>query len=502
VTQDHKPEKISKFHLRWTLKIKLITFTTLMIFFIMAVMGAFVIIREKRLLIEKVRSESTTLVKSLSIPLTNVFLNQEVGIAEEEELLETYILQIMEENWPIKYSIILDNSNRVLVHNDLKEYGKQYDDPRTRRASESWSTLTQEYIHPIHGAVLEASIPLAISSKRWGTLRVGFSLLPIYSRIKLLYWEIIGATLGLLALAFVIVNYSSRKLISPLSMLTNEMKKTSVDQPHQKMAISSSDEIGYLTKTFEDMRERLFYSHQRLKQAQNHVVRAEKLASIGRLASGIAHEINNPLNGIQNCIRMILTEPDNKNQTSRYLSLTNEGLAKIESVVKKLLNYARQDKLIRKEVNINNSLRKMVDLLAYKNSKNSIEIIIKPDESLPLITGDPHLIEQVFLNILINAFDAMPDGGEIRIKTEHKTTSGQDGVFCTISDTGAGIEESEITKIFDPFYTTKDVGEGTGLGLSVCLGIVERHHGELSVTSKPGEGATFTVFFPEHISSP
>ncbi|MBC8184088.1 hypothetical protein H8E88_23600, partial [candidate division KSB1 bacterium] len=319
---------------------------------------------------------------------------------------------------------------------------------------------------------------------------------PIQSRINLLYWEIIGVTFGLVLLAFIFVNYSSKKLITPLSILTNEMKQTSIDQQHRQISINSSDEIGYLAQAFEDMRERLFSSHQKLNQAQNQIVQAEKLASIGRLASGIAHEINNPLNGIQNCVRMILEEPDNKKQTDKYLTLTNEGLSKIESVVKKLLNYARQDQLIRQQVDINNSIKKMLELVEYKITKRHIKIVLSLDDSLISILGDPHLLEQVFLNLMINAYDAMPDGGKMTISTKNKTIKEQKGISCSITDTGLGIPKAELNKIFDPFYTTKDVGEGTGLGLSVCLGIIETHHGEIQVFSEQGKGATFSVFIP------
>ena len=502
MSQETIPDKPSKFRLKWSLKIKFITFTTLLIFVIMALNGMFIIIREKRLLMDKVISESTTLIKSLSIPVTNVFLYQEVRLLHEEELLESYISQIMEEKWPIKYAIILDNHIQVLVHSDLKEFGKIYEDAISQRAGDSWTTITQRYQHPTWGPILEASTPLAISSKRWGTLRVGFSLKPIQSRINLLYWEIIGVALGLALMAFIVVNYLSKKLIAPLSILTNEMKQTSVDQQQQQhISINSSDEIGYLARTFEDMRERLVSSHLELKQAQNQIIQAEKLASIGRLASGVAHEINNPLNGIQNCVRMIQEEPDNKKQTNKYLELIDEGLNKIESVMKKFLNYARQDQLIREAVDINISIKKMLELLEYKISKRNIKVVLSLDDSLKPVSGDPNLLEQVLLNLMINAHDAMEKGGKIKITTANRVRKGRKGVFFSIRDSGVGIAESEINKIFDPFYTTKDVGEGTGLGLSVCLGIVETHGGNIQVLSTPGTGTTFSIFIPRVGSS-
>jgi len=485
-----------KFHLRWTLKIKFITFITLLIVVIMIFNGMFIIIREKRLLMAKIENESTALVKSLAIPVTNVFLYKEVGLLHEEELLENYISQLMEEKYPILYAMILDNENRVLVHSDLKKFGSIYNDPISENALRSWQTITQKYHDKNWGDVLDASAPLAISSKRWGTLRIGFSLEPIQARIQRLYWEILGLTLGIVLLAFFIVNILSRKLTAPLSILITEMKKTSVEQERQPLAIHSSDEIGYLACAFEDMRERLINSHRELKQAQDQLIRAEKLASIGRLSSGVAHEINNPLNGMQNCIRMILEEPENREQTGRYLELIDEGLQKIESVVQKLLDYSRKDPIMYEKVDVNHSLKKMLELLEYKFSKQNINIELQLDDNLPLIRGDAHLLEQAFLNLMINAYDAMPEGGTLTIRTKQTTRKRRKFVTVVIQDTGEGIPESELTRIFDPFYTTKDVGEGTGLGLSVCQGIIENHQGEIFVKSKAGQGAVFTIFLP------
>ena len=147
-----------------------------------------------------------------------------------------------------------------------------------------------------------------------------------------------------------------------------------------------------------------------------------------------------------------------------------------------------------------NEFKKMLELLEYKITKRNIKIILSLKDSLMPVSGDPHLIEQVFLNLMINAYDAIIDGGKITITTTNKTLKGQKGISCSITDTGMGIPESELNKIFDPFYTTKDVGEGTGLGLFVCLGIIETHRGEIQVFSEEGKGTTFSVFIPMPLS--
>lgn len=490
-------KKSSAFRLKWTLKIKFITLFTLLIIGIMALNGMFIIIREQRLLMDKSISESTALVKSLAIPITNVFLYREIGLLHEEELLDNYIFQLMDEKWPIVFAIILDNQNRVVVHSDLREFGKYYSDPISLNAQQAWETLTQQYSHAQWNEVLEISSPLAISSKRWGTLRVGFSLASIRRRMRMLVFEIMGVTLGLVLLTVLLANFMAKRLTAPLAILTNAMENMSIDRSPSPLNLKSSDEIGYLGRVFREMQVRLFKSHEELQQAQTQILQAEKLASLGRLISGVAHEINNPLSGMQNCIQMIHEEPDNKPQTSKYLTLISEGLSQIKSIISKLLDYARQNPIVREPVNINTAIEKMLALLDTRFNRQRVFVRTNLTAQPNQVWGDRHQLEQVLLNLLINGIDAMPQGGKLTITTRNTTRQHTPGLLIKIADTGTGISRTEIPKIFDPFFTTKDVGEGTGLGLSVCLGIIQTHFGQIDVSSEVGEGTVFSIFLPE-----
>ncbi len=216
------------------------------------------------------------------------------------------------------------------------------------------------------------------------------------------------------------------------------------------------------------------------------------------MVSGIAHEINNPLNGIKSCIYTIKKEPDNHDQLQNYLDLITEGLNHIEMIVQKLLGFARQpsptnnkDNMI--PVNVNESIQKTLALLAYKLDKNQIEQSLHLDDTIPPIKIDQNLLQEILMNLIINSFDALNDGGILTITTSLIT---ENEIKILIKDNGPGIEPENLKLIFEPFFTTKDVGEGTGLGLSVSKGIVEAHGGTLKVSSVLGKETVFSVCLP------
>jgi two-component system NtrC family sensor kinase len=258
----------------------------------------------------------------------------------------------------------------------------------------------------------------------------------------------------------------------------------------------NKDEIGFLINRFDDLLQRLKLSKQQLAVAQKQVYQSEKLASIGRLASGVAHEINNPLNGIKNCLYAIQKEPDNKEQTTEYLALINEGMNYIENVINKLLGFARQQTQITVSLNINELILNIYKLLEYKLKQKQAVVNFNLLDDIPVISADNQLVQEVIMNIFINAYDAISEKGEIEIKSgiwDNKH------IYFSVRDNGIGIKEDEIEKIFDPFYSTKDPGKGTGLGLWVSLGIIENHNGQITVKSIPNKETIFTVILPTEV---
>lgn len=235
------------------------------------------------------------------------------------------------------------------------------------------------------------------------------------------------------------------------------------------------------------------------KRMEQQLILSEKMAAIGEVAAGVAHEINNPLDGLINCILRIKRDPENTHQTTEYLDLMEEALRRIESTVKQLLDFSRHHELSLTSISLNEVVDEVTGLIEYSAQEKGIKIEKRYLSDHASILGDKHLLEQVVLNLALNAVAAMPDGGALILETgsvEADAFSETHMVYVRVTDTGIGIPHAIQDRIFDPFYTTKILEKGTGLGLSVSDRIVRQHEGTLEFESKPGQGSTFTVNLP------
>ncbi len=235
------------------------------------------------------------------------------------------------------------------------------------------------------------------------------------------------------------------------------------------------------------------------KRMEQQMIFSEKMSAIGELAAGVAHEINNPLDGLLNCILRIKRDPANEQQTREYLELMEEALLRIESTVGQLLNFSRKHELALTSIFLNEVVDEAVGLIEYGAEEKGVRIEKRLESNLERIYGDKHLLEQVILNLGLNAIAAMPNGGVLTLETgeiELDSLFGQTAVYVRVSDTGIGIPKSVQDRIFDPFYTTKISEKGTGLGLSVSDRIVRQHEGVIEFESEVGRGSSFTVKLP------
>ena len=240
------------------------------------------------------------------------------------------------------------------------------------------------------------------------------------------------------------------------------------------------------------MKNRLDQSRADVLTAQKQVWHAERLAAIGRLASGLAHEINNPINGVRNCIYAIREDLDNKEQTVEYLGMMDEGLTSASAVLTKLLGFARKQQSGSGPVQLNEAVESVTRLVHFNLERSQVRLMTDLDPQLPRVIIDAQLVQEVIMNLVLNANDASAPGGVITVQTRQ-----QDGqVVMVVRDEGHGISEANLQRIFDPFFTTKEPGEGTGLGLSICQSIVEAAGGTLAVESSPGKGSAFSMRLP------
>ncbi len=245
--------------------------------------------------------------------------------------------------------------------------------------------------------------------------------------------------------------------------------------------------------SFVDLRDRL-KMERALRDTQEQLLQSEKLAAMGRLTSQIAHELNNPLYGIMNTLELLKTEiaPDNKRR--KILEMALSETVRLSDLLRKMLSFSKPDQEERHPVDINSVIDEILLLHEKQLRENDINIVSTFDEELGLVIASKNQLRQVFLNMVANARDAMPDGGALTV-----TTVGEaDTVKVEIKDTGIGIREENLDKIFDSFFTTKGEVKGVGLGLSVCYGFIKEHEGDIEVKSKEGEGTTFTITLPVH----
>ena len=249
---------------------------------------------------------------------------------------------------------------------------------------------------------------------------------------------------------------------------------------------------------YNDLRERLVVE-KKLKEAQVQVAQAEKMASLGQLAAGVAHEINNPLTGILLYVNLVLERLGENDPFREDLEYVLEDTNRCKEIVKNLLAYSRQTNPTKEIFQLNSLVEQSLNLIRDQRLFMNIEVIKEMSGDMMLIHADKNQLNQVIINLVINAIDAMEKKGTITFRTYRDKRAKM--VYLEISDTGSGIPEENLSKVFDPFFSTKELGKGTGLGLSTAYGIVKENGGEISVKDTGLEGTTFLVELPLYVPS-
>ncbi len=260
-----------------------------------------------------------------------------------------------------------------------------------------------------------------------------------------------------------------------------------------RVRIRPKGEMGDLCRAIDQMADAVEDREEQLKIATSRQIgQSEKLASIGRLAAGIAHEINNPLTGVLTFAYLLKQNKGMDEQSKEDVDVIIRETTRVREIVQGLLNFARESPSQKQMLDINQALRDTITLLRSQKEFGKITIVENLSNDLPPIPGDKNQLQQVFLNISLNACEAMEKGGIFSITTSAKNNN----IVIAFSDSGHGIKKEHLDKIFDPFFTTKPVGKGTGLGLSVSYGIIQQHAGTIQVESHEGKGSIFTIALP------
>ncbi len=307
--------------------------------------------------------------------------------------------------------------------------------------------------------------------------------------LRALYLFIFSIVLFVI-LGVLVAWYISRLLVGPLYQMQQYMEKIAHgDFTPIPEAEVKSEEFYSLFRAFNRMTKELEYHQEQLLQSG-------KIAAIGTLTAGIAHELNNPINNIMLTAEFIkedlaqLSEKEGEEMIQDILVQAQRA----SEIVRNLLDFSRAEQPEREPLDIAQVIRDTLKLVQNQVTLSGVEIEWDLPASLPIVKGDPKTLQQVFLNLFINAIQAMKEGGTLTIRAH--PGEGDHELRVEVSDTGSGIESEDVPHVFEPFFTTKEVGRGTGLGLSVSYGIVQKHGGHIEVKSKKGEGSTFTVVLP------
>jgi len=350
---------------------------------------------------------------------------------------------------------------------------------------------------------------LDYSGKRVGIFYVGMLRAPyvaVRDRVILTFFLIAG-----LCLIFVFfgTHYLTKGIIGPLEKLAEATEKVSSGELEIDIKYEGKDEIGKLTRNFNRMVENLREMRKQWdRRLEDQLVQSEKLASLGKMAAGVAHELNSPLTGIMTFSYLLRDKCPQDGVQRDWLDTIVGETERCARIVRQMLDFAREFQPDIKPVNINDLVIQTLDLVRYQAIFHDIDLELNLSSDIQEVDVDPNLIKQALLNIVLNAVDAMEGKGRMEVKTSlrargsggrnqaNKLDKNGQWVEISISDTGCGISPEIMKRIFDPFFTTKEVGKGTGLGLAVTYGIIKRHGGDILVKSTVGEGSTFTIILP------
>jgi len=310
----------------------------------------------------------------------------------------------------------------------------------------------------------------------------------------------LGITLAGMIMALIVSSFLAKGVLKPVGYLVSASQQWATGDLDYRVTTTRDDEIAELAETFNLMASSLKERDERLKEyAQQQIMKSERLATLGQLAAGVAHEINNPLGAVLMYTHLSLEEMEAEDTRRKNLEKVVGEATRCRDIVKGLLDFARQTEPKVEESDVNEILNRTLSLVENQALFQNVRINRLLSSSLPKVMMDSNQIQQVFTNIILNAAEAIEGEGELIVVTRRAPDN--EHIEIEFTDTGCGIPPENHEKIFDPFFTTKEVGRGTGLGLAISYGIIARHKGTIDIRSRPGKGSTFIIRLPLKIES-
>ncbi|UCC41797.1 MAG: HAMP domain-containing protein [Candidatus Aminicenantes bacterium] len=467
--------------------IVLLTVLVLLIFFVIE-------LRERDAIFEEQKSKGVLIAKNIAQ------LNLQPLIQWDEEGIQRNIEEQV--NGEVVYVIFYNRFNNLFVATPfIRDYEENYrygrlgeDADRETFLFEKKDLLDRDTGQILRVLEIEVPIFAGDSPSRWGSIMIGLSLEEMRAEIRQTrFWLVVIHGIGLLVgIGGAIL--LARRIANPLKRLAEGTEKISKGDFYHKIPITSQDEIGNLAQSFNEMSHQLLLTRERMEEAHRKLIQAEKLASIGRLAAGIAHEIRNPLTSVKLNIQKLLQSNRLDKIEEEHLGLSQKGITQMEKFVKELLSFTRDSELNLEQFSIEQIVDEAVKMMADSLELKKVTLEKNIEEGLPQVLVDGDKLRQVFLNILRNAYEAVEEGGKINLSLSYFQEDSIGKIRILISDNGSGIPAHDREVIFELFYTTKS--SGIGLGLANARKIIEEHKGSIKVRDKEGEGTSFEIIIP------
>jgi two-component system, NtrC family, sensor kinase len=453
--------------------------------------------REQTQLINSARESSDLLLQTIE---RSIYNSMRIGNTEDTQI----ILEMVGQNRNLLGVRIFHPHGIVLKSSHPEEVGKPVDD----NDYQLFTNNRHEGIFNVegYGEVLKMQKPIYNDEPCYtchghkvriiGVLNVNYSLVETRQRIvdatKLFIFSTVAIILFLSAsISMVMLKFIKK----PLNRIVGNMALVEAGDLSVRMKEVRTDEVGQLISSFDSMVDKLDTAKKELEQYHfQQMERADRLASVGEMAAGIAHEIKNPLTGIAAAITIIKDDFEPEDPRTEIINEVLDQIKRLDKTVNDLLFFGKPSHPEPTFTNINSIVEKTLMFASQHRSGKDVGKKLEMDESLPAVYVDPKQIQQVFLNLILNAFQAMQNGGILTVGTAMIESEGKQWARISIADTGPGIPDQILSKIFTPFFTTK--AQGTGLGLAICHKLVTQHGGRINVASEDGVGTVFTVDLP------
>ena len=476
----------------------------------------------------------------------NLAYNAEYGVLiKNKDILFELIEGVIREE-DVVFATILDRKARILVHKGEDIAKKEF--IGTRKYLEERGIELNSFSVNSRDIFYEFVLPVKTTKKKSlnkeellyeetdrrgkeeiiGKIRVGISLENMNRESKRIIKSVFYFILSVIVFGVLIIIISGKIVLGPIEQLALANQKISRGDSVPRIKVKSKDEIGELTRSFNQMTNNLKRKDKEIKKytdkleksveerektlselatTQSQLVQSEKLAGIGILASGVAHEINNPLQGVFSKVNRILRKINDEKVVRDSAEKIKKYAEKMAEIVKELSKYSRDaGNESDSTVDLNTVMEESLKMASF--SRDFIDISVKKEwGDIPTVPGNAGQMQQIFVNLITNAMDAMEGKGDLTLRTGISTCSqggelscqqgkSENMIFAEIADTGCGIEEETLSQIFNPFFSTKEAGKGTGLGLSMAHILTNKYRGDIGVKSRPGGGTTFKVSFP------